>query len=384
MKTNWKIIRTFIRKHKSQSHLAVCSDLIFDNVIKNGVYAFPHSGSSRKKSFWRAIASLYSIGTNDLIFIYRMNGTNDGCKELHGPFKIHVIDKEPCLYYDAESPSFPLKVGKTNNADCQSRFLIGKMLDNLISIGDNFELVKKFETKKIWGYRHPAVMNIGAARKKSVTSLSYNQTLTLIDLLEQFGEIRRNLTALTIPNKKSVDYYKNLSIDQTHFRLNDNFILNNYAKDEAFYYAYFIRALKHKNCQFRRQLLSEFWNINKDILLPLGIENYENIVENVMMEVIVTVHLQDELDVISTNLDDSVLMFYEFKKGEITQESITQSEKYIDLLEVVFPEKKILANVIGVGKKPNIFVSKKYQNRMKLVSIGINQTKPLLISFQET
>lgn len=380
---DWEKVKSHILKYNAQSHLAICNDAIFQSLRTNGIYGFPHSGISRKKSFWRALASLYNIGSKDLIFIYRTNGTNDGCKQIHGPFQIYEDSNNiPCLYYDLDSVDFPIKVGK-NEADCKARFLFKNMANEFFSINDNYELIKKFETKEIWGYRHPAVMNIGAARKKSVTSLTTKQTKSLIGLFEKFGIKRGTFTKDKTPNSDRLQNYNNFKIDKTHFYLNDKFLINNYSNDEAFYYSYLIRAFKIKECIFRKSVIANFWEINKEILIPLGVNNLEEVITNVMLETIITVHLQDELDVVSTNLDDSILIFYEFKKDEITKDAVYQAEKYIDLLEVIFPDKKIIANVIGSNKTPQVSINEKYRKKMKLVKFTINEISPLKLSFQK-
>lgn len=379
---DWSQLKSFVRQNNSQAHLAICNTDIFDDTVTNGVYGFPHSGTSRMKSYWRALASMYNIGLNDLIFLYRTNGDVDGCKQIHGPFKIYERRDIPAIYYDLESDDFPLFIG--SNTDCKVRFMFENMSDEVISNTDNFELVKRFETRDIWGYRHPAVMNIGAARKKSVTSFTTSQTLVMLDLLEDFGIHRRDLTYNSLPEKDRINYYDNITVDYYHYHLDDDFILNNYTDDEAFYYSHIIRAFKLDNCPYRSNLMEDFWNVNNQMLEKQGITSFADITVNVLLETVVTVHLQDELDVVTTNADDSALMFFEFKKDYITESSVRQAENYIDLLSVIFPQKKLFANVVGCGlENDTITVNPRYSDKIKLVEFDVVNETPLQISFSD-
>ena len=380
--TNWKKIKFFVKKNNSQAHLAICNSDMFDDTVTNGVYGFPHSGTSRMKSYWRSLASMYNIGSSDLIFLYRTNGNVEGCKQIHGPFKIHERKGIPSIYYDLESSDFPLFI--KDITDCKVRFMFEKMSEEVISISDNFELIKKFETRDIWGYRHPAVMNIGAARKKSVTSFTTSQTLIMLDLLENFGICQRNLTYNSLPDKKRINYYDNLTVDYYHYHLDDEFILNNYTDDEAFYYSHIIRALKLNSCPYRSDLMADFWNVNSKMLEKHNITSFADITVNVLLETVVTVHLQDELDVVTTNVDDSALMFFEFKKDYITESSVRQAENYIDLLSVIFPSKKLFANVIGCGlDNETVAVRPRFTDQIKLLQFDVVRETPLQIKFSE-
>src|SRR5699024_27092 len=144
----------------------------------------------------------------DLIFLYRTNGENPSCKEIHGPFKIKVDNGFPALFYDLNSTHYPIKVNDIT--DCKVRFLFEPLTEKVYSIRNNYELIKKFEAKDIWGYRHPSVMNIGAARKKSVTSYTKKQTLVILDLMTKFGAVRHTVNK-SIPLEKHVKYYNNLT-----------------------------------------------------------------------------------------------------------------------------------------------------------------------------
>jgi hypothetical protein len=377
---DWEKIKIFVKRNNSQAHLAICNTDIFENSIKNGVYGFPHSGTSRMKSFWRSIASMYNIGPLDLVFFYRTNGSIHGCKEIHGPFKINIQRDIPAIYYDLNSKDFPIHIG--NNTDCKVRFMFEKITSDIYSIANNFELIKKFETREIWGYRHPAVMNIGAARKKSVTSFTNKQTIILLNLLQDFGVKRFTFENRDLPYQDRINYYNNMDFDDYHFHLNDRFLINNYTNDEAFYYSHIIRAFKYSKCIYRQKLMDDFWAINSSMLSPHGIESFADITVNTLLESIITVHLQNEIDVVTTNKDDSAMMIFEFKKDQITEKSVRQTEHYLDLLSVIFPDKKIFANVIGIGlETDNINTSSRFADNIKLVNLKVLNQSPLQISF---
>lgn len=356
-----KIIQ-FVKQNNSQSHLCICNNYLFEETIRNGIYGFPHAGLSRNKSFWRSIASLSNIGPKDLIFIYRTNGDEEGCKEIHGPFKIDSIDDSPAAYYDLNSKDFPMKV--YGEADCKVRFLFESFDNKVYSISDNFELVKKFETKQIWGYRHPAVMNIGSARKKSITSFTQEQTLVLLNLFQNVGVLRHKLKN-NIPIKKRIDYYKQLKNNKRQFKLNDAFYNSTTSIDEAFIYAYMLNAIKNKNSIYHKRTIRDFVTINKNI----GID-FKKLLNNALLEIVVTNHLQDELDLVFTDKRDTTLLIMEVKAVPLNQAAITQTEKYLDLMKVIHPDKEIYANIIGVGHERNLQISIPFKNKIKLIDVS--------------
>jgi hypothetical protein len=356
--------KEFVIKNKSQSHLCICNTGLFDNSINNGVYGFPHSGRKTTKSFWRAVSSMYNIGPFDLIFLYRTNGESGGCKEIHGPLLIYNKDQNPCIYYDPDSSNYQMRINGTN--DCKVRFLFENMGNELYSITDNFELIKKFELKEIWGYRHPAVMNIGAARKKSVTSFTNKQTLAILDLLQNFGKLRHTFNQ-KIPLTERLDYYDSFPIDSNHFRLNDQFILSSKTNDEAYLYSYIIRGIKNPISLLYDDLISDLSDINDEMLSIACHKKFIDFTGNVMMEVIISPHLQDELDIIFFDLYDDNMLFFEVKEGVIDQEAINQTQKYLGLLKAIFPKKNIFANVIGSDNDPHINITKEYEDKIRLV-----------------
>jgi len=198
----------YVNRTGCQSHICICNSAVFDATLNNGVYGFPTGGGLYTKSFIRSMASLYNIGKNDLIFIYRMKDENvTGGKEIHGPFQIYCDDKNnPIIYYEANSKTLPIKVGKNLENDCPMRFLFKRITAKVYTISDNFKLIEKYENKLVWGYRHPAVMNIGAARKKSISSFTIKSTVEILKLLR--NECHQSYP-LNIPSQIALDNYKN-------------------------------------------------------------------------------------------------------------------------------------------------------------------------------
>lgn len=367
---DWGSIKKFIIDNNSQAHLCICNTDLFEESIQNGVYGFPHSGSKHTKSFWRAVSSMYNIGPHDLIFLYRTNGDAEGCKEIHGPFRIKKISDQSAIYYDPDSTDFPMKIKgkkeKESTADCKARFLFESFEESIHSISNNFELIKKYESKEIWGYRHPAVMNIGAARKKSVTSFTVKQTLTLIDLMQEFGEPRHSLN-IAIPVKERVAFYDSLPKDSNHFKLDDDFLLTSDTSDEAFLYSYIIRGFKTPASSIHADLITDFSAVNNSMLKSMNGTSFQKLTFNVMMEVVISPHLQDEMDIVLFDITDTDMLILEVKEGLINQDSIKQTQNYLNLLWSIFPKKNIFANVVGSGKDTNIDLSSDYKNAIRLV-----------------
>ncbi len=375
MYKNINEIRKHVLDNNAQSHLCICNTDLYEDSILNGIYGFPHQGSSKTKSFWRAVASMYNIGPHDLIFIYRTNGAAAGCKEIHGPFKIKSLVGIPALYYDPASVDYPMNIPGESGADCKVRFLYEKAFDICRSLSDNYELIKKFESKEIWGYRHPSVMNIGAARKKSVTSFTSKQTLLLLDLLERFGKDRQKIEN-SIPTDEHLEYYTSLS-NKKSFKLDDAFLTSSSTNDEAFLYAYILRGLKTRNSVISNLLIQNFTDINSTLIdIP-----FDQISVNAMLEVIISPHLQDELDIVLMDKNDSRMLFMELKEGVIDQSALNQAVRYLDLLSAVFPERKVYANVIGSGKDPFAEIPSGFSDRICVISF--NKIRNGHIEFQK-
>ena len=96
-------------------------------------------------------------------------------------------------------------------------------------------------------------------------------------------------------------------------------------------------------------------------------KSFSDFTVNAMMEVIISPHLQDELDIVLFDKDDSNMFFMEMKEGPIDQSAVLQTQNYLDLFEAIFPSKCIFADVIGSGKDVNVKVDKKFADRLRLV-----------------
>lgn len=376
---NWKIIKQFVIENKSQAHLCICNTHLFEPTIVNGIYGFPHSGTTRQKSFWRSIASMYNIGKNDLIFLYRTNGNDEGCKEINGPFRVFDIDNHPATFYDLNSSDFPMEI--QGYTDCKVRFLFTKFEDEVYSIADNFELIKRYEFREIWGYRHPAVMNIGAARKKSVAAFSNKQTLIFLDLMEEFGVLRHELED-NLPTKERIEHYINIEQEQYQFKINGNFLAENYADDEAYLYSYFISALKNHRNYHSNNLRADFSLINDEMLRKFD-TSFAQLENNILMEVIITTHLQDELDIVLTDVEDKNILLFEFKTGSLCQKDVDQMERYLDLLKAILPQKNIFANLVGYKIEEDLIHNPRFENLIKLVTYFVSEEEPTVLRFNE-
>jgi len=342
-----------IQATKAQVHMCICNTNLFPDSVSKGVYGFPHAGSVGTKSFWRSMASLYNIGRNDLIFLYRTNGIDPGCKEINGPFKIHNQNGIPALFYDELRGREPIYIqtGRTerDRTYCNSRFLFTNTENKYYSIADNYEVVKKYESKEIWGYRHPAVMNIGSARKKSITSFTYKQAMTMLRLFEDFG-VERGAINDQIPNQSIRDYYDELIQSDTGFHVNEEYLLGNVnSNDEAYLYCYLIHCLKNRESEISRSMLNRFSEINNPMYEEHGYVCFEEASHNVLLEAIISPHLQDELDIVITDENDGGLTYFEIKAGLIDELAIQQTIRYLTLLSAVFSGKKVFANIIGNG-----------------------------------
>ncbi len=374
---NWKKIKQFVIENNSQAHLCICNTDLFESTIVNGIYGFPHSGTTRQKSFWRSIASMYNIGKNDLIFLYRTNGDDFGCKEINGPFKIFDIDNHPATFYDLNSTDFPMEIkGET---DCKVRFLFTKFEDEVYSIADNYELIKRYESREIWGYRHPAVMNIGAARKKSVAAFTNKQTLIFLDLMEEYGALRHELVE-NVPTEERIEHYINIEQEQYQFKINGDFLAENYADDEAYLYSYFISALKNHHNSHSNNLRADFSLINDEMLRRYD-TSFAKLETNILMEVIITTHLQDELDIVLTDVEDKNILLFEFKTGTLCQKDVYQMERYLDLLKAITPEKNIFANLVGYELEDNLIHNPRFKNLIKLVTYDVWEEEPTILRF---
>lgn len=362
-----------IQATKAQVHMCICNTNLFPDSVSKGVYGFPHAGSVGTKSFWRSMASLYNIGRNDLIFLYRTNGIDPGCKEINGPFKIHNQNGIPALFYDElrEREPIYIQTGRTerDRTYCNSRFLFTNTENKYYSIADNYEVVKKYESKEIWGYRHPAVMNIGAARKKSITSFTYKQAMTMLRLFEDFG-VERGAINDQIPNQSIRDYYDELIQSDTGFHVNEEYLLGNVnSNDEAYLYCYLLHCLKNRESEISRSMINDISSILNPMYHTNGYVQFDLASSNVLLEAIISPHLQDELDIVLTDENDVGMTYFEIKSGLIDEKAIQQTSRYLTLLDAIFPHKKVFAAVIGTSLTPNVTIC---DPRIKIMGYTLN------------
>jgi len=128
---------------------------------------------------------------------------------------------------------------------------------------------------------------------------------------------------------------------------------------------------------------SDLEKINSSFLLQMRrVNTIAEVFVNAQLNPIVTVHLQQELDVITTNLDDSVLMVYEFKKGKVDQAALSQTISYLRLLSIRFPDKQVFGNIIGTKVESGMKVPDSHKGSVKLVKMR-TQANPNRIRFEE-
>jgi len=355
-----------VEKRNLQGHICIQDSDSFNDAVRNGIYGFPHKGDTKKISYFRSVSSLYNIGKDDLIFLYRKKGNCPGCQEINGPFRATSLFEEPDIFYD-KTDSYPVLIKGKNTG--WSRFLFEKAHPQIRSITNNYKLVEKFEKRKIWGFRHPAVINIGAARKKSIAALTTRQTIELLDLLfDDEHSTSRSYSINNIPSSRVKNYYeKNIDdrySNKSYHPLTEKYIKNIVKKTndpprwEYKIYPYLIRGFRRKKSKLSKNLYEDFENINKSLLSNHGI-TFEKISENVVQEAIASTHLQEEMEILLSDSTEDYLMIMEIKKDKIDQDSIDQAENYIDLLSSIFPKKSIFANIIGFGTETGIVNSRK-------------------------
>ena len=357
-----------------QGHICINNDGIFDYCLMNQVYGFPGTKittlDNMKTTTWRSIASLNNIGPNDLIFLYRTSGDSYGCQEFHGVFKIQEYNGEPLILFHPEDtdylPSF--REGQL----LPFRFLFQPMLENVLSIpndlrnqnykkNNNLEIIKALSESdpskdRLWGFRHPAVMNIGAARKSSIVAISNKQTRFLASLLRngvKRKQIMRNQSKIDVSEQSNC--YDSMDLPENCYLIDDSFISGQNGlekfyekgiiKFEALLYAYIIRGFKQPNSEYQKEILEDFSFINNDI-------NLESMSENCILEVVVTPHIQEEIDILLCDRQERNFLIFEIKQGQIKHEDIEQAEKYIQLVKQKFPNyQKVSANVVGLRKE---------------------------------
>lgn len=371
-------LTSFVETSISQGHICILNDGLFEKCVREGIYGFPHGGRIGTKSFWRSLASLYNIGPRDLMFFHRTSGPHEGCKEIHGPFRIETRNEEPCIFYDS-TDEYPITFDGT---ECTARLLFKPVKPEYYSIRDNYELIKRFEMKRIWGLRHPSVMNIGAAQKKSISSITVKQTLELIDLLysESYGTKRGELDMGDTSCERVLTYYRdhteNVSGDKS-FRLDDHYLENIVSNsvesvpDEAVLYCYILRGLRFPNSKLRSELLMDIEATNEKLFKENGLPTGEVFAGNTILELVPSPHLQETIDIMLCDKAENTILLMEIKKDSITQEAVEQCAKYIDLFQGIFPKKRILADIIGSRHDPGLKIPEKFHNQIKTIEYRI-------------
>ena len=235
----------------------------------------------------------------------------------------------------------------------------------MYSIDEPFELIKAYENKSIWGYRHPAVMNIGAARKKSITTFTNKQTLDLLKIFKSHSVSRKLFKSKsTIPSKGCVKLFNGLSKSTTSKKaiIDDSYISDNYVNLESWMYAYILNAFVNKNSTFNKKFLSDFDEICKPVLSTSNTK-FSDLFTDVMLETIISPHLQDEIDILFLSGNNEEMLVLEVKKDQINQSDVYQTEKYLDLLNAIFPTREIFGLVLGLSNpsvssaNPNVLLS---------------------------
>ncbi len=349
----------------AQGHICYLNNSLFDLVIKKGLYGFPGAkGITLKKmgvSGWRAISSLYNIGSADLIFFYRTAGESSGAQEFHGIFQLKAGKNSPLIFHPNDTSYILPLQREEGNQTLPFRFMFRSLITNPISIVNDIgsksgkknnclDVIQAMsETNpakpRLWGFRHPAVMNIGAAQKKSIVAITHKHALFLLGLLETKGK-ERNIEN-SVP--KTLDY--NLaSLPKNSVSLDDTFLgkhflsyKHNTIEFEAEIYAFIINAIKRPESVFRQPFFDQFSQINSNLSCP-----FEEISQNVILEMVPTPHIQETIDILLCDKKEENFLILEIKKEPVQKQDIDQTEKYVQLIKHQFPNSKsVTANVIG-------------------------------------
>ena len=369
-----------------QGHICINDSKLFDASVDNGIYGFPGQRNTTinnlKKTAWRAIASLYNIGPEDLVFLYRTRGTAPGAQEFHGIFRVSAWKDIPLLLLHFKDKTYlPRRSGKTALQYLPFRFLFQALTRNPISIpndlrnrtyqkNNNLEIIKALsetdpDKPKLWGFRHPAVMNIGAARKSSIVAISNSQVRFLLGLLSEGVERPKGRV------HQDLNEYNPGALPNDCVLMDDVFLSEHFsghvsmpAEYEAELYAYIIGALKNPKSSFHKRIVDDFQRINTD--LP-----FDKIAENVILEAVITPHIQEEVDILLCDSEERNFLIMEVKNDWLTREDIEQAEKYVQLVNQRFPKSDaVSANVIG---RQNTALAD--TERVKLVSYQIEKIR---------
>jgi len=353
-----------------QGHICINDSGLFDASVKNGVYGFPGRKNTTmnnlKLTAWRAISSLYNIGLEDLIFLYRTRGNARGAQEFHGIFRVSKQNNVPLLLLHFNDEAYlPRRQGAQY---LPFRFLFECLNRNPISIpndlqvynrqtktyrkNNNLEIIKALsetnpDKPRLWGFRHPSVMNIGAARKRSIVAISNRQVKFLLELLSK--GVERPTPA--VPQRPR--QYDPEALPSGCVLLDDEFIARHFFSSprmvnfEAELYAYIIHSLKHTSSPFHQGIIEDFNDINKGMNVP-----FEEVASNVILETVLTPHIQEEIDILLCDSDEKNFLIMEVKNDMVTSEDVEQCEKYIQLVHHQFPgNESVTANVIGMRNR---------------------------------
>lgn len=363
MKEQMERIIAEVEKNSSiQGHICINNSKLFDVSVKNGVYGFPGQGNptinNLKVTAWRAISSLYNIGPEDLIFLYRTSGDAPGSQEFHGLFRVLNHAHSPLLLLHPQDEAYlPRRQGKQY---LPFRFLFSSLTKNPVSIpndlrnktykkNNNLEIIKALsetdpKKPRLWGFRHPSVMNIGAARKSSIVAISNKQVRFLLELLLR-GEERQNEASTQTYSK-----YDPTALPSGCTLLDTNFLTKHFSESsrevsyEAELYAYIIHSIKNPRSPLHRDIMEDFNEINRDMNL-----SFNEIAKNVILEVVLTPHIQEEIDILLCDHDEENFLILEIKNDMVTSEDGEQCQKYVQLVNHQFPKcKSVTANVIGL------------------------------------
>lgn len=378
------IISTVEEDKKVQGHICINDSGLFDASLRNGVYGFPGQGNTTinnlKVTAWRAISSLYNIGPEDLIFLYRTRGDAPGAQEFHGIFRVSKRNNVPLLLLHCQDEAYlPRRQGRQY---LHFRFLFECLTRNPISIpndlrnktyrkNNNLEIIKALsETDpnkpRLWGFRHPSVMNIGAARKSSIVAISNSQVKFLLRLLAK--GVERPTGALP---QRLAQYNLN-ALPSDCVLLDDDFMSGHFARyikarqikveHEAELYAYIIGALKNPRSSFHQRIIDDLQKVNADV-------PFDKVTENVILETVITPHIQEEVDILLCDSNEKDFLIMEIKNDTISLNDAEQAEKYIQLVKQRFPNNRsVSANVIGLGNKTSTSTQ-----RVKLVNYKIEE-----------
>ena len=128
----------------------------------------------------------------------------------------------------------------------------------------------------------------------------------------------------------------------------------------------------NKGSAVSNQVIDDFIVANNS----LGI-NFKDYLANSMLEVILSPHLQDEMDIVLQNQAETSMLFIEAKRDfpdlKTLNDAIQQAERYIDLLQSgILPKiTTVYANIVGSGVMTSA-VSTKYPNQIKLIEYKKN------------